>query len=86
MSFSQSKSEMSLYHEACSFLAPGCSKTGSLKSRIFNPNANLTSSPSAVYALVIETAKYDILLKEMIENSGILALEPKVIGMSIRAV
>jgi 25S rRNA (cytosine2278-C5)-methyltransferase len=69
---------MSLYYETASFLSPTSLKEGSLKSRIFKTKSNLKSDPATIYALHSETAKYDSLLKEIIENAGILALEPKV--------
>lgn len=69
---------MSLYFEAASFLSPVSVKDGSFKSRVFNTSSNLKSNPATIYALVSETAKYDSLLTEIIDNSGILALEPKV--------
>jgi putative methyltransferase len=69
---------MSLYYEAASFLSSASSKKGSLKSRIFKTGSNLKSSPATVYALISETAKYDSLLKEVVDNAGLLALESKV--------
>jgi hypothetical protein len=69
---------MSLYYEAVSFLSPTSSKEGSLKSRIFKTASNLKSSPATIYALISETAKYNSLLKEVIDNAGLLALESKV--------
>lgn len=69
---------MSLYYEAASFLSPASSKEGSLKSRIFRTNVGVKSNPATIYALLSETAKYDTLLKDVIDNAGILALEPKV--------
>jgi 25S rRNA (cytosine2278-C5)-methyltransferase len=69
---------MSLYYETASFLSAGSLKEGSLKSLIFRPDSNLKSNPATIYALLSETAKYDGLLKEVIDNAGILVLEPKV--------
>jgi 25S rRNA (cytosine2278-C5)-methyltransferase len=69
---------MSLYYETASFLSPASSKKGSLKSRIFKTGSNLKSSPATIYALISETAKYDSLLKEVVDNAGLLALESKV--------
>jgi putative methyltransferase len=69
---------MSLYYEAASFLSPASFKDGSLKSRIFKTGSNLKSNPATIYALLSETAKYDTLLKEVIDSAGILALESKV--------
>jgi hypothetical protein len=67
---------MSLYYDAASVLSSS-SQDGSLKSRIYN-SKNFKSKPAHIYALISETTKYDGFLKELIENSGILALEPKV--------
>lgn len=67
---------MSLYHDAANVLQQD--DGGSLKSRIYGPKANLRSKPAHVYALIKECAKYDIVLKEVIENSGLLARERKV--------
>ena len=69
---------MSLYFDAVSVLTAPASTGGSFKSRIYNAR-NLKASPAQIYALVIEASKWDILLKEVIENAGILKLEPKVI-------
>lgn len=68
---------MSLYFDAVSVLTAPASTGGSFKSRIYNAR-NLKASPAQIYALVIEASKWDILLKEVIENAGILKLEPKV--------
>ncbi|RAL16973.1 rRNA (cytosine-C5-)-methyltransferase RCM1 [Aspergillus homomorphus CBS 101889] len=66
---------MSLYYDAVGILtAP--TTGGSFKSRIYNART-LKASPAQVYALIIEASKWDILLKEVIENAGILKLEPK---------
>ncbi len=69
---------MSLYYDGATFFASTSSKEGSLKSRIFKNALNLKSQPTTIYALISESAKYDTLLKEVIDNAGILALEPKV--------
>ena len=74
---------MSLYYDAASVLSPS-SQDGSLKSRIYN-SKNFKSKPANIYALISETAKYDGFLKELIENSGILALEPKVCNQPLRS-
>ncbi|PGH10695.1 hypothetical protein AJ79_05286 [Helicocarpus griseus UAMH5409] len=66
---------MSLYLDAVFILAGGSGDGGSFKSRIYN--SKLKSSPAQVYALITEASKWDILLKEVIENSGFLPLEPK---------
>jgi putative methyltransferase len=69
---------MSLYLEASQILQ---STTGSLKSRIYDPQSQQTglkSSPNRLYALTIETLKHQGILDEIIERSGILSLEKKV--------
>ena len=71
------ESLMSLYYEAASILTDE-TVGGSLKSRIYNDAAKFKSRPAQLYALITETAKYDAFLKEVIENAGILKLEPKV--------
>lgn len=67
---------MSLYFDAVSVLtAP--SSGGSFKSRIYN-SRSLKANPAQIYALITEASKWDTLLKEVIEHTGILNLEPKV--------
>jgi hypothetical protein len=68
---------MSLYFDAVSVLTSPSSAGGSFKSRIYS-SRNLKANPAQIYALVTEASKWDILLKEVIENAGILNLEPKV--------
>ena len=68
---------MSLYYEASAILANTESKGGSLKNRIFGKK-DLKSPPGAIYALVAETSKWSVVLKDVIEKSGILKLEKKV--------
>ncbi|KAL2854101.1 S-adenosyl-L-methionine-dependent methyltransferase [Aspergillus pseudodeflectus] len=67
---------MSLYYDAVGVLTAPASTGGSFKSRLYN-SRTLKASPAQVYALVVEAAKWDILLKEVIDNAGILKLEPK---------
>ncbi|KAL4762717.1 rRNA (cytosine-C5-)-methyltransferase RCM1 [Aspergillus foveolatus] len=69
---------MSLYYDAVSILTTPSSAGGSFKSRLYN-SRNLKASPAQVYALITEAAKWDILLKEVIDQAGILKLEPKVV-------
>lgn len=70
---------MSLYYDAASVLQTSTTD-GSLKSRIYNSNSSARkSSPAQVYALISEASKWDTVLKEVIENAGILSLETKVI-------
>lgn len=67
---------MSLYFDAVSILtAP--SSGGSFKSRIYNAR-NIKASPAQIYALITESSKWDLLLKDVIENAGILDQEKKV--------
>lgn len=68
---------MSLYYDAATVLT-GDTLQGSLKSRIYNSNAGIKSKPAHLYALISECAKYDVFLKEVIDNTGILAHESKV--------
>ncbi|OJD10971.1 hypothetical protein ACJ73_09646 [Blastomyces percursus] len=66
---------MSLYLDAVSILENGSRTGGSFKARVYN--SKLKSSAVQVYALITETAKWDIILKEVVENAGFLSLEPK---------
>lgn len=68
---------MSLYYEAAAVLANPDRKGGSLKSRIYNQK-ELKSSPAQIVALVTESAKWSIVLKDVIERSAFLADEKKV--------
>lgn len=68
---------MSVYFDAVSIVQNPSTEGGSFKSRIYN-SKTLKSSPAQVYALITETAKWDILLKEVIENSELLLREQKV--------
>lgn len=74
---------MSLYYDAVSILSSPSPTGGSFKSRIYN-SRSLKSSPAQVYALVIEASKWDLLLKDVIENAGILNLESKVSSPVLR--
>ena len=67
---------MALYYDAASVLSSDRSQ-GSLKSRIYGAST-LKSSPAQVYALISETAKRDIFLKEVLDNAQLLHNEPKV--------
>jgi hypothetical protein len=67
---------MSLYFDAVAILtAP--SSGGSFKSRVYSAR-DLRASPAQIYALITEAAKWDTVLAEVIDKSGILALERKV--------
>ncbi|KAI1835464.1 hypothetical protein DTO027I6_2845 [Penicillium roqueforti] len=66
---------MSLYFDAVAILtAP--SSGGSFKSRVYSAR-NLRASPAQIYALITEAAKWDTVLADVIDKSGILALERK---------
>ncbi|KAF2843807.1 S-adenosyl-L-methionine-dependent methyltransferase [Patellaria atrata CBS 101060] len=68
---------MSLYYEAASLLANSDCAGGSLKSRIYGKQG-LKSSSAAIYALITEATKWSVVLKEVIERSGLLKEEKKV--------
>lgn len=68
---------MALYYDAATVLGTDL-QVGSLKSRVYDESLGLQSKPAHLYALISETAKYDVLLSEVIENAGLLALEFKV--------
>lgn len=68
---------MSLYHEGAEIILASSSEGGSLKSRIFG-RKSLKSSAGQLYALVLETSKWSGVLKDVIENAGILDIEKKV--------
>ena len=68
---------MSLYYDAAAVLTAPVQE-GSLRSRIYGNEIGLKSKPAHVYALISETAKYDRVLKEVIDKAGLLAQEPKV--------
>lgn len=68
---------MSLYHEAAAILSSAGSEGGSLKSRIYG-NKDLKSPPSQLFALVFETCKWSLVLKEVVDASDILKHERKV--------
>jgi len=72
---------MSLYYDASTILTNPSSTGGSFKSRIYNSRStNTKASPAQIYALITETAKWDIVLKEVIERAEILKLEAKVVA------
>lgn len=68
---------MSLYYEAASLLTAPPGAGGSFKSRIYSAKG-LKVSPAQVYAVITEASKWDLLLKEVVENSDILSQESKV--------
>ncbi len=68
---------MSLYYEAAQLLTTTSDGGGSFKSRIYN-STTLKSNPAHLFALISEASKWSLVLKEVIEKSGLLTLERKV--------
>jgi len=68
---------MSLYYEAATVLANTENTGGSLKSRIYGKK-DLKSTPGQLFALIAETSKWSIVLKDVIEKTKLLAEERKV--------
>jgi hypothetical protein len=73
---------MSLYYEAAAILANTEKTGGSLKSRLFTKK-DLKSSPGQIFALIAETSKWSLVLKDIVEKCGLLAEERKVRIISI---
>jgi putative methyltransferase len=69
---------MSLYYEAAAVLANTENAGGSLKSRIYGKK-DLKSTPGQLFALIAETSKWSVVLKDVIEKCKLLAEERKVI-------
>ena len=69
---------MSLYHEAAEFLIASPSAGGSLKARVFKQKNTLKSPPNQLYALVLETSKWSLVLKEIIDKTELIKHERKV--------
>ncbi len=74
---------MALYYDAAAVLSSSSSSLGSLRSRVYDSNNNnnnnaIIKSPPLVYGLITECARWDVVLSEVIENSGIISQEPKV--------
>ncbi|RFU79925.1 nol1 nop2 sun domain [Trichoderma arundinaceum] len=67
---------MSLYHEAAEILSSSSDSGGSLKSRVFGKKKG-KAPPGQLYALVLESAKWSPVLKEVIEKTELLKLERK---------
>lgn len=68
---------MSLYHEAAEILTSSQKSGGSLKSIVFGKKT-WKSDPKALYALTTETAKWSVVLSEVLEKSGgVLKIEKK---------
>ena len=68
---------MSLYYEAAAVLANSDNIGGSLKSRIFNKK-DVKSTPGQIFALIAESSKWSVVLKDVIEKTKLLAEERKV--------
>ena len=73
---------MSLYYEAAALLANSDNVGGSLKSRIYKKK-DLKSTPGQLFALIAESSKWSIVLKDVIEKCRLLAEEKKVGHLSI---
>lgn len=69
---------MSLYHEAAEFLLASPTEGGSLKARVFRKKSAFKSPPSQLYALVFETCKWSLVLKDVIDRAEVLKHERKV--------
>jgi putative methyltransferase len=67
---------MSLYYEAAAVLANTENAGGSLKSRIYGKK-DLKSTPGQLFALIAETSKWSVVLKDVIEKCKLLAEERK---------
>lgn len=74
---SRATASMSLYYEAAAILANSDNVGGSLKSRIYNKK-DLKSTPGQLFALVAETSKWSVVLKDVIDKCKLLAEEKKV--------
>ncbi|KAI9799225.1 MAG: hypothetical protein M1825_004868 [Sarcosagium campestre] len=72
---------MSLYYEAASVLEQASQAGGgSLKSHVYSGrdnNTKLNSSPKQIYALISESTKWSLVLRDVIERSKLLHLEKK---------
>ncbi|EON98121.1 putative nol1 nop2 sun family protein [Phaeoacremonium minimum UCRPA7] len=67
---------MSLYHEAADVLDTSKLDGGNLRSRVFG-RKDRKSSPAQIYALALETCKWSLVLKEVVENAQLLQHEKK---------
>ena len=76
---------MALYYDAAAILSAPLSSHGSLRSRVYDNNIVIKSSPSLIYGLIIECAKWDSVLSEVIDNAAIISHERKVCWKSISA-
>ncbi len=69
---------MALYYEAADILSSSPYISGSLRSRVYDSNTPPKSHPPLLYGLITECAKWDVVLSEIIDNTGIISQEPKV--------
>ena len=70
---------MSLYYDTAPFLSRNEAE-GSLKARVYSDQSSkLKSQPKHIYALASQAAKWSPVLAQVIENSGLLNLEHKVL-------
>lgn len=69
---------MSLYYEAADILSASLSGKGSIQSLVFS-NKTLKNKPGQLFALLSEASKWSPVLKGVIEQSGVLSIEKKVI-------
>ena len=67
---------MSLYYEAATFISESSSLSDSLKSRVYNAKGR-KSQPAQLFALLSETSKWSLILKEVVEHSQLLEDERK---------
>ncbi|KAL6705607.1 hypothetical protein ACN47E_006554 [Coniothyrium glycines] len=67
---------MSLYYEAAAILANADNTGGSLKSRIYKKQ-DLKSTPGQIFALIAESSKWSLVLKDVIEKCKLLVEEKK---------
>lgn len=74
---SSASAPMSLYYEAAAILANSDNVGGSLKSRIYGKK-DLKSTPGQLFALIAETSKWSLVLKDVIEKCKLLTEEKKV--------
>lgn len=68
---------MSLYIEASRIISRP--RYGGLRGAIYS-DSSLKSRPEQLYALIIETLKYQEILNEVIDKSGLLGVERMVIA------
>ena len=67
---------MSLYYEAATFVSESSGLSDSLRSRVYNAKG-LKSQPAQLFALLSETSKWSLILKEVVEASKLLEHEIK---------